>query len=267
MIARKLLLCLLLCGIPVAAQAEKFIGRVIVVIDGDTVLVAGHGHPLKIRLADIDAPEKSQDFGMASRDALMRMVLHKRVEVDTLAIDKYGRTVALLKDGKLNVNGEMVRRGMAWAAIGWRHSRRAPTGVPLAGAYSRFHSDRRYLALQQEAQQAKRGLWQQADPVPPWQWRSRHVTGEASRLRERPPAARPTAEGLTQDDVGQRKDHAAQPGVLPVLKPGDYTCGTKRHCLQMRSCNEAHYYLTVGGVKALNPEGDGVPCRNLCMGR
>lgn len=209
---RKLLLTLLLCSISFAACAEKFTALVIVVIDGDTVLVLRNHHPLKVRLANIDAPEKAQDFGPESHDALASMVLHKQVEVDTQAIDKYGRTVALLKVGGLDVDEEMVRRGMAWE-------------------YSHFHSDRRYLALQQEAQQAGRGLWQQANPVPPWRW---------------------------------RRQHASEPVVLPVLKPGDYTCGSKYRCSQMRSCNEAHYYLTACGLKALNPEGDGVPCKTLC---
>jgi len=160
MIARRLLLALLLCT-PLLAHAEEFVGRVIVVIDGDTVLVLRYGHPLKIRLADIDAPEvahagsqKSQRYGPASRDALKRLVLHKRVKVDTLAVDKYGRIVALLELGTLNINEEMVRLGMAWE-------------------YSHFHSDRHYIALQRQARQARRGLWQQADPEPPWRWRRR----------------------------------------------------------------------------------------------
>lgn len=211
----RLLSCLLLCLLPFAAQAETFFGDVIVVIDGDTVLVLRHGHPLKVRLADIDAPEKTQDYGMASRDALMRMVLHRRVEVDTRAIDKYGRTVAVLKIDGRNVDEEMVRQGWAWE-------------------YSFYHRDRHLVGLQQEAQQARRGLWQQADPLPPWQWRRQHKT-----------------------------EHE----TLPVLKPGDYTCGSKHRCSQMVSCNEAHYYLTVCGVTALNPDGDGVPCKNLCLRR
>ena len=224
---RRGLLFLLLCGVAFTAHAEKFYGRVIVVIDGDTVLVLKHGHPLKVRLADIDAPEvahggkggqppssqKSQDYGAASTDALKRLVLHKMVEVDALGIGKYGRTIALLKVGSLNVNEQMVRSGMAWE-------------------YSHFHRNRRYIALQHEAQQARRGLWQQPDPTPPWQW---------------------------------RRQHKEQPAVLPVLKPGDYTCGSKHRCSRMRSCNEAHYYLTVCGVKALNPKGDGVPCKSLCL--
>ena len=246
MIARRLLLALLLCAAPLFAHAERFSSRVIVVIDGDTVLVLRHGHPLKIRLADIDAPEvghagsqKSQPYGPASRDALKQLVLQRRVEVDTLAIDKYGRTVALLRLGALNVNEEMVRRGMAWE-------------------YSHFHSDQHYIALQQQARQAKRGLWQQAGPMPPWQWRRLH---EAGRVREQPSAVHSQAGRSGQKHIGQSKEHA----VLPLLQPGDYHCGSKRRCSQMRSCNEAHYYLTVCGVKSLNPEGDGEPCKKLCL--
>ena len=208
----RLLLAVWLCGLAIGAHAEQFYGRVIVVIDGDTVLVLKRGHPLKVRLADIDAPEVAhpgrggqpsdfQPYGPESTAALKRMVLHKRVRVETLAIDKYGRTIALLYDGKINVNEEMVRRGMAWE-------------------YSHYHSDRRFIALQQQAQQAKRGLWRQHDPTPPWQWRLRHVTGKASRLRKRPPAAQSGINGLQKDDIGRRKQHKAQRDVLPVLKPG-----------------------------------------------
>lgn len=225
----RLLLVLLLGGLAAVAQAESFSGRVIVVIDGDTVLMLRNNHPVKIRLANIDAPEKEQDFGAASRAALAQLVLHRQVEADSRSVDKYGRIVALLKVGTLNVNEEMVRQGMAWE-------------------YSNFHRDRHYLALQQAARQAKRGLWQQPHPMPPWQWRSQHVTGEAGRLRERPPAAQSVEEP-------------------PVLQPGDYSCGSKHRCSQMRSCNEAHYYLTACGVKALDPEGNGVPCKSLCLGR
>lgn len=258
------MVCLVVALIPVSTMAEQFTARVIWVTDGDTVLVvrncAGNrpgtaanqrrtpcrgAQKIKIRLADIDAPEKAQNYGMASRDSLMAMVLHKEVQVNALALDKYQRTVALLKVDGLNVNEEQVRQGMAWE-------------------YSHYHSDRHYIALQQEARRAGRGLWAQPNPTPPWQWRSRHVTGEASRLRERPPAAQPDAKGLQQGDIGRRKQHAAEKDTPPVLQPGDYTCGSKHRCSQMRSCNEAHYYLTVCGVTALNPEGDGVPCKNLC---
>jgi len=223
------------CGAALGpGSGQEFSARVIAVLDGDTVLVlhrtAGQraGGLVKIRLAEIDAPEvghagmggwppnsqKAQSFGAASRSSLVEMVLHRQVRVHTVAVDKYGRTVAQLEVNGLKVNEEMVRRGMAWE-------------------YSHYHSDRRYIALEKEARQAGRGLWAQHDPIPPWRW---------------------------------RKLHAAETDLPPVLAPGDYTCGSKHHCAQMRSCDEAHYYLTVCGVSALNPKGDGIPCEKLCAG-
>lgn len=156
------------------AGAEGFSARVIAVLDGDTVLVlreggsgaAGDmsasplrgvrdGQRIKVRLAMIDAPEKDQEYGLASKRALDELVLRKQVQVTTQALDDYGRTVALLEVAGLNVNKEQVRRGMAWN-------------------YSHFFRDPRYRALQEEAQQARRGLWQQDDPTPPWKWRKTH---------------------------------------------------------------------------------------------
>jgi micrococcal nuclease len=225
--ATALLCAVLLClNGPVFGDAlgpesgQEFSAKVIAILDGDTVLIlhkaAGQyaGGLMKIRLAEIDAPEKDQAYGAASRSSLVEMVWHRQVRVHPLAVDKYGRTVAQLEVNGLRVNEEMVRRGMAWE-------------------YSHYHSDRRYISIEQEARQAKRGLWVQSDPVPPWQW---------------------------------RKQHAAETDIPLVLAPGDYSCGSKHHCSQMRSCDEAHYYLTVCGVKALNPTGDGIPCGKLCAG-
>ena len=101
----------------------------------------------------------------------------------------------------------------------------------MAWEYSHFHSNKHYLALQSDAQHAHRGLWALADkPVPPEQWRKLH----------------PSA------------DHS--------VKHND-ACGKKRHCSQMRSCEEAIFYLSQCGVKSLDGNGDGVPCESLCPHR
>jgi hypothetical protein len=110
----------------------------------------------------------------------------------------------------LNVNHEQVRRGMAWE-------------------YSRFHSNRELVALQREAQQARRGLWAEAGAIEPSQWRKQH-----------PAIAQP---------------HAPAAGAA---------CGSKKYCSQMSSCEEARHYLTRCGIKTLDGNGDGVPCENLC---
>lgn len=211
----KRLLALLFLLPACAAQGEAFIARSVTVLDGDTVLVwreAGR-RPMKVRLADIDAPEKDQDFGKAAKQSLVKILSGRQVRVDPMAVDVYGRLVARLytDNDSSSVNAELIRRGMAWE-------------------YSLHHHNREYLRLQEEARQAKRGLWAQGDPVAPSQW---------------------------------RKLHRAAPRNPP--QP-DYLCGSKQHCGQIATCDEAHYHLTRCGVKALDPDGDGLPCENLCGG-
>lgn len=140
------------------ATADTLHGVVIVVIDGDTVLFRpDHVDPagrafLKLRLADVDAPERDQPFGDAATRALEARVLKRHVEVETVATDVYGRTIArLCRDGRA-VETELVRRGLAWATA------RSRRGAALR-------------TVQREARAARRGLWQDAAPVPPWVWR------------------------------------------------------------------------------------------------
>ncbi|HEY6094180.1 MAG TPA: thermonuclease family protein [Gallionellaceae bacterium] len=202
------------------ACAEEFDAKVIAVMDGDTVLVLRGEQRIKVRLANIDAPEKAQPFGSESREALVKLVMQKQVHVRNQAMDNYGRMVAELSVGGRSVNEEQVRRGMAWE-------------------YSHFHRNRKYLALQSEAQRARRGLWGQSiPPEPPEQWRKTHPESQA---------------------------------VASLGKPGavqhDPACGKKHQCSQMRSCEEARFYLQQCGVKSLDGNGDGVPCEELCLNR
>jgi endonuclease YncB( thermonuclease family) len=157
----RLLFTLLLLFAAATAGAGTLSGVVIVVIDGDTVLFKpDHYSPasrafVKVRLADIDAPEKDQPYGDAATRALQALVLKQRVELETLATDVYGRTVGRLMLGSVPVNAELVRQGLAWS------SSRDP-----------LHAMR---TLQHEAQDARRGLWQDAGPTPPWTWRRAHA--------------------------------------------------------------------------------------------
>lgn len=155
-----LALCLLVLAWSAVAPAAagSMHGVVIVVIDGDTVLfkpdhygVASRAF-LKIRLADIDAPEKDQPYGEAATRALAAWVLNRRVELDTVATDVYGRTVARIRKGAMQVNAEMVRQGFAWTS-------------------TRSRNQAALLDAQQEARRAQRGLWNDAAPTPPWVWR------------------------------------------------------------------------------------------------
>jgi endonuclease YncB( thermonuclease family) len=149
-----------------SAWADTMSGIVIVVIDGDTVLFKpdspyrpdAHGIAsrafLKIRLANIDAPEKDQPYGEAAARELSALVLKQRVQLDTVATDVYGRTIALIQLGTMQVNTELVRRGLAWA--------------------SAYHRQPAMVDMQRDAQHASRGLWRESEPVPPWIWRREH---------------------------------------------------------------------------------------------
>lgn len=151
---RRLLALLCLCaGI---AHAEEFDAPVIAVLDGDTVMVLHNGQKLKVRLANIDAPELEQAYGKESRQALAEQVLKKQVRVKRKATDAYGRMIADISVGGQSINEAQLRKGMAWE-------------------YSHFHRDQRYVSLSQQARQSRRGLWaQSAAPMEPEKWRKAH---------------------------------------------------------------------------------------------
>lgn len=144
-----------------AAMAESLEGRVVGVSDGDTLVLSTGRQQIKIRLAQIDAPEYRQAFGQASKQSLAGMVLNRMVRVELETVDKYGRMVGTVFVGAANVNYEQVRRGMAWA-------------------YRQYLHDPYYLQLESEARQAGVGLWSAAKE-PPWQYRREHPDSYARR--------------------------------------------------------------------------------------
>jgi endonuclease YncB( thermonuclease family) len=150
-----MLLLVLVC----TANAETITGRVVSVADGDTITVLdGDKVQHKIRLAGIDAPEKKQAFGNRSKESLSAMAFDKTVDVETGKRDRYGRQI-----GKLLVNGQdvnlvQVERGMAWF---YRKYQREQSS----------NDQRLYEAAEDAARADKRGLWRDAEPVAPWDFR------------------------------------------------------------------------------------------------
>jgi endonuclease YncB( thermonuclease family) len=134
-------------------------GKVINVHDGDTVTVLDQNNKkFHIRLQGIDAPELKQEFGDVSQENLSRMVLGKDVTIVWTKLDKYRRTVGTIMLNGHDVNIEQVRAGMAW------HFKKYEDEQSPA--------DRRtYAAAEQQARAAKLGLWKQADPMQPGEWR------------------------------------------------------------------------------------------------
>ena len=85
------------------------------IYDGDTLRVFCNGEELKLRLCGIDAPEKAQAGGIASRDYLRsRLPDNATIRVNPIETDRYGRTVAEIFLGETFINAELVREGHAW---------------------------------------------------------------------------------------------------------------------------------------------------------
>ncbi|AFM27728.1 thermonuclease family protein [Desulfomonile tiedjei] len=140
-----------LCLFPTAVFSWS--GKCVAVTDGDTISVMHHDTAEKIRLYGIDCPEGHQAFGNRAKHFTSNMVFGKLVEIEPVATDRYGRTVAwVIVDGK-SVNKELVRAGMAW----W-FQKYAP-------------DDSQIRELEKQARNARVGLWGDPNPVPPWEFR------------------------------------------------------------------------------------------------
>lgn len=137
---------------PVVAD-ELIAGRVVGVTDGDTVTIRTEAETLKVRLTGIDTPERGQPFGTKAKQALSGKVFGKDVTLNSSGKDRYGRTL-----GEIIVDGESVNVWLVRAVWVWRYERYAPDDTQLRDA-------------QQAAKRVKLGLWADANPVPPWEWR------------------------------------------------------------------------------------------------
>jgi endonuclease YncB( thermonuclease family) len=141
-------------------HAEVIYGRIVGVTDGDTVtLLTPSNASLKIRFAFIDAPEKRQPYGQAAKKNLSDLIYNRPVEVHVKAIDHYGRTVGqVFSDGK-DINLTQVAMGYAWHYT---------TYAKKMQSQALFAT---YAQAQLKAKQSRLGLWQEASPIPPWEFR------------------------------------------------------------------------------------------------
>lgn len=110
-------------------------GRIVAVLDGDTVTLLDHDHAQhRIRLAGIDAPEKSQAFGQRSKQSLSELVFDREVTVEIGKTDRYGRQIGKILLRGVDVNFEQVRRGMAWHYKAYAREQSAPDRIAYAAA-------------------------------------------------------------------------------------------------------------------------------------
>lgn len=123
--------------------------RVVKIIDGDTFDILKDGKPQRIRIFGIDAPERGMPFYKVSKNHLSGLIANKNVSVKLIEKDRHRRLVCEVSVGKMDVAGEMVGAGLAWH-------------------FKRYSDNQRLDSLEIKARNDKLGLWQDANPVAPW---------------------------------------------------------------------------------------------------
>jgi endonuclease YncB( thermonuclease family) len=127
--------------------------RIVGIADGDTLTALGEDkRPLKCRLYGIDAPEKKQAFGQASKLSLAELSFGRTAAIAVVGRDRYGRAICKIDVGGVDINKEQIARGMAWM-------------------YRRYAKERSYSDAEFQAQSRKVGVWRDTQPVPPWDFR------------------------------------------------------------------------------------------------
>ena len=150
----KVIISLLLLVFSGFTQNNSFYGKVVSIIDGDTVVVLNkQKQQIKIRLEGIDCPESSQDFGSRAKQATSELCFGKEVRVEQSGTDRYGRVLAFVYVQDVCVNEELLRQGMAWH-------------------YKKYNQDLELAQLEVTARSLKVGLWAMKAPIAPWEFRS-----------------------------------------------------------------------------------------------
>lgn len=124
--------------------------------DGDTVKIDDGLRQYKLRISDIDAPERNQRYGKQARRALMKLCKQAKVNVTVTGIDKYQRELGYLTCNDISASEYLVEQGLAWFNV-------------------RYSNNLALQVAENRARQAKRGLWKQKKPMPPWVWRQKHA--------------------------------------------------------------------------------------------
>jgi len=154
---------MLFLPVPTVAWSLEVVG----VPDGDTILVLQQNRCVKISLYGIDAPERKQAFGKQAQKIIADIIIEKDVEIEEIAKITNDEIVALVRSDDMNLNEELIRSGCAWVDV-------ESCERPVC---------RQWQSLEEEAKRDQRGLWQDKNPVPPWEWRKKNQNIIANFLK------------------------------------------------------------------------------------
>lgn len=204
-----LFLLTFVCG-AASASASVLQGRVVEVHDGRTVTVENTGRRIKVALKAADAPEGDQPYGDVARQHLAALVLGRHVSIEYTGLGPEAILIGRVFCDERDIGLQMIRDGVAW------FDRSYETNLDP-------QESRLYAESERAARGERRGLWQDASPTPPWEWRSarasrtnsrRHVTASAARRpaasgvvsagatpKSAPPPARPASPRVKAEDA------------------------------------------------------------------
>lgn len=139
-----------------SAQAKIITGEVIKIADGDTLtILTNTKQQEKIRLIEIDAPERRQAFGNKSQQSLAELCFKKPAIIHYDNRDRYGRILGRVFCNGIDANKAQIINGMAWV-------------------YVKYAKDYSLFAIEKEARDKQIGLWQDKNPISPWKFRRNH---------------------------------------------------------------------------------------------
>lgn len=156
---------LILLLVTASASAEMMTGKVVRIVDGDTVVFLDQGNVQhRVRLAGIDTPERGQPFGKRATEHLARLAGNKPARLEWGKKDRYKRIIGKVwvspSDGPLTLD---VALAQLTVGLAWHYKRYA---------HEQSEEDReRYAYAEEEAQARGVGLWGDPNPVAPWDWR------------------------------------------------------------------------------------------------
>jgi len=149
-----IIFCLFLT-VNLQAYAVELTPKITYFYDGDTVKIKDALSEYKLRLTDIDAPERNQTYGKTARRALIELCENADVKVFITGIDKYQRSLGKLVCNNQDASIYMLKNGHAWFN-------------------RRYSMDYTLDVIEQDSRRDKLGLWKRKNPTPPWQWRQKH---------------------------------------------------------------------------------------------
>jgi uncharacterized repeat protein (TIGR01451 family) len=209
-IASVCLLGLFVCFGSVAKAASMY-GKVIEVVDGDSIVIESFNRPVKIELMGIDAPELKQNYGDVARQHLLDLVFNKTVTVEYFGLGEDGSIPGKVFLDKMDVAAQMVRDGVAW--------------YDKSNANRLSETERQiYADSEQAARNERRGIWQESKPLAPWEFRQNPTLAQVTQTPDKAESSttRP-ARSLTNDDLGLERFSGNGPShpSLGVSNGGD----------------------------------------------